>query len=165
MPFWGLTIKNNSYTCYVKRILLDLKACHLFHYFWAFCIGPLCQTLWNTLDKSRKIAWTSKEGLASKTVKMLCVTAISWCIQESPGLKPYWFVLSRQFRSKKIINTVQYQFFKNFRTNWQKWWRMVITNCLFPFLCTGIICLLFLLIVDRLDKCIVISSMVVGLLN
>ena len=61
------------------------------------CIRPLCQTLSKDLNKSRKKLRTSKEGLALKAVKMLCVIAISWCIQESPGLKRDWLALSRQF--------------------------------------------------------------------
>ena len=45
------------------------------------------------LDKSRKILRTSKEELASSTVKVLHVIAISWCIQESIDLKPDWLAL------------------------------------------------------------------------
>ena len=45
--------------------------------FLVLCIKPLCQARSKALNKSRKIPGTSKEGLASKAVKMLCVIAIS----------------------------------------------------------------------------------------
>ena len=57
----------------------------------------LCQTLSEDLDKSRKTARISKEQLASKQVKALCVIAINGWIQESPGLKFDWLTISRQF--------------------------------------------------------------------
>ena len=47
--------------------------------FLSLCIRNLCQTLLQTLDKSREIPETSKKGLAPKAVKILCVMGRSWC--------------------------------------------------------------------------------------
>ena len=57
----------------------------------------MLNSIHKTLDKFRKIPRTSKKGLLSKAVKMLCVIDISLCIQESLGLNPDWVALSRQF--------------------------------------------------------------------
>ena len=89
---WYLLWKNDS---------VRLKKLPSIPLFSNLCVRLLYQTLSKALDKSRKIPQTSKEGLASKTVKVLCVIAISWCIQESRGLKPDRSVLSRQFWYKK----------------------------------------------------------------
>ena len=57
----------------------------------------MLNSIHKTLDKFRKIPRTSKKGLLSKAVKMLCVIDVSLCIQESLGLNPDWVALSRQF--------------------------------------------------------------------
>ena len=68
--------------------------------FLSLYVRPLCQNLSKALDIFRKIPRTSKEGLPSKAIKMLCLVAISWCIHESPGLTPDWLALSRQLDLK-----------------------------------------------------------------
>ena len=84
-----------------KKDSIRLKKLPSVLLFLSLCIRPLCQTLSKALDKSKKIPRTSNEGLSSKAVKMLCVITVRWRIQESPGLKPDWIALSRQFWSKK----------------------------------------------------------------
>ena len=58
---------------------------------------PSCQTLSNALNRSRKTPQTYDEGLALKALKILCVMAISWCVQESLGLNPELLLLKRSF--------------------------------------------------------------------
>ena len=84
-----------------KKDSIRLKKIPSVPMFLSLCIRHLCQTLSKALDKSRKKPRTSKEELASNAVKMLRVIATSWCMQESPGLKPDWLTLSRKFWSKK----------------------------------------------------------------
>ena len=91
-------------------VALFLKKCHLwpisdatalvFYIRSCLCVGTLCQTLSKALINLGNILQTSQDRLASKVAK-ICVITISWCIQESPCLKPDWLTLSRQLWSKK----------------------------------------------------------------
>ena len=58
-----------------------------------FCFNlkiiPLCQTLSNAFEISRKMPLTSNPS--SKDLHISCVIDKCWLIQESPGLKPDWF--------------------------------------------------------------------------
>ena len=61
---------------------------------------PACQTLSNAFDMSRKTPQTSY--LSSSDACIPWVIDKSWLIQESPGLKPDWFVEIRWFVMKKL---------------------------------------------------------------
>ena len=100
-PFEDWPLRTTLWYLLCKKDSIKLKSLPSIPLFLSLCIRSLCQTLSKALDKSRKIPWTSKDQLASKAVKMLCVIAVIWFIEESPGLNPDWLVLSRQFWSKK----------------------------------------------------------------
>ena len=65
------------------------------------CVKDFYATLFNASDKSRKIPQNPIDRLALKAVKILCVKATGWCIQEASGLKSDWSMLSKQFWSEK----------------------------------------------------------------
>ena len=63
-------------TCHAKRISLDLKGCHLFHYFLSLYRRPLCKTL-SKLSINPEKYQTSKDRLVSIAVKILSTIGIT----------------------------------------------------------------------------------------
>ena len=61
---------------------------------------PACQTLSNAFHMSRKTPRTSYPSSSDEYISW--VIDKSWLIQESPGLKPEWFVEIRWFLMKKL---------------------------------------------------------------
>ena len=68
---------------------------YLSHYIWAykevFYEMPY-QILLISLGKHQELA--TKDGFASKAVKISCVMAISWCILELLGRNPDWLLFN-----------------------------------------------------------------------
>ena len=80
-------------------------------------ISPSCHTRSKALDISKKTPLFSNEGLASKKAYISWVIEISWCIQESPGMKPDWFGLSNFFYRQVLKKCIKNDSFKQFSTN------------------------------------------------
>ena len=98
-PFKFLSIQNNSLLSFEKKKIHSVKARRSPFTFMHFIlqISPSCQSRSKALDISKKTPQTSNEGLEY----ILLVTEKSWCIQESPAMKPDWFGLSNLFTVKR----------------------------------------------------------------
>ena len=74
---------------------------YLSHFIWAYkevFYDMLYQILLISLGKHQQLA--TKDGFASKAVKILCVMAISWCILELLGRNTDWLLFNMLAISK-----------------------------------------------------------------
>ena len=91
--FKDWTIRTSLVYLLCKKDSARLRIVQSLPLFLSLYRRSLCQTLWKSLDKPRKMPRISKDGLASKAVKILFAIAISWCIHEPSGLKPDWLTV------------------------------------------------------------------------
>ena len=104
-------------TWFAKRIQLSLNGCHQLLYFW-ICVE-------NPYVKLYQKLWINSEKCDKRSEKLMCNTYKF--IYEGMRRPEAWLVSVKQTDLiKKVVNTVKYQFFKNFIINWRKWYRLVI---------------------------------------